>query len=86
MSVVDVGAAATVPAAAIKVVPAVNVVKVPARGVLVPIITLLIWFPPPETVPLRVEAAIVLLDNVSVPAKVASVPLTRGSVIVVVAP
>ena len=43
--------------------PLANVVKKPASGVVVPIITLLIWLPPPEMVPPSVKAGIVPADD-----------------------
>lgn len=63
-------------------VDAFRVVNAPARGVDVPMITLLIWLPPPATVPLRVNAPMVLAVNV-VPLKVKLAELVSRPPVVV---
>ena len=55
-------------------------VNVPANGFDVPMITLLIWLPPPETVPLIVKAPRVLLVSVSVVARPTKVSVLVGRV------
>ena len=59
---------------------ALRVVNAPARGVVEPMITSLIWFPPPDTVPDRVTAPSVLLVSVSVVARPTRVSVDVGSV------